>query len=72
MRNILRCRRLAKFDISGTVRVAVLDGKPISLTLTLSHGEREQPAAASIVREVRRPDTALRVMKVSEGFQLSA
>ena len=29
------------------------------LTLTLSRGEREQPAAGSVVREVRRANTAL-------------
>ena len=45
--------------IAGMVRVAVSNGDPIPLTLTLSHGEREQPAAGSIVREVRRADTAL-------------
>jgi len=37
----------------------VSNGKPIPLTLTLSRGEREQPAAGSVVREVRRADTAL-------------
>jgi len=41
------------------VRVDVSNGNPIPLTLTLSHGEREQSAAASVVREVRRADTAL-------------
>ena len=45
--------------ISGRVRVAVLKGKPIPLTLTLSHREREQPAAGSVVREVRPADTTL-------------
>ena len=32
---------------------------PIPLTLTLSHREREQLAADSVVRNVRRADTAL-------------
>src|SRR3989442_6883741 len=41
------------------VRVDVSNANPIPLTLTLSHGEREQSAAGSIVREVRRADTAL-------------
>src|SRR5437867_10997174 len=45
--------------ISGMVRVAVSNGAPIPVTLTLSHGEREQSAAGSVVREVRRADTAL-------------
>jgi len=40
-------------------RVAVSNGSRIPLTLTLSHGEREQSAAGSVVREVRRADTAL-------------
>ena len=31
-----------------------MNAKPIPLTLTLSHGEREQPAAGSVVREVHR------------------
>ena len=31
----------------------------VPLTLALSHEEREQPAAGSVVREVRRADTAL-------------
>jgi hypothetical protein len=39
------------------VRAAAWNGIP--LTLTLSHGEREQSAAVWIVREVRRADTAL-------------
>src|SRR6266568_1639392 len=52
-------RGLAKFDGSGKVRVALLSGNPIPLTLTLSHGEREQSAAGSIILQVRRPDTAL-------------
>ena len=46
----------------GKVRVAVLSGNPIPLTLTLprgSHGERGQAAADSNIRGVRRPDTAL-------------
>src|SRR5438093_314839 len=41
------------------LRVAVSNGKLIPLTLTLSHGEREQPAASSVVRQVRLADTAL-------------
>src|SRR2546425_1668191 len=45
--------------VPGMVRVAVLRGNPVPLTLTLSHGEREQLAAGSIVREVRRADTGL-------------
>src|SRR5437773_3158133 len=56
------------------VRVAVSNGKPIPLTLTLSRGEREQPAAGSVVREVRRADTALgcaerqrRILPLPEG-----
>ena len=60
--------------ISGRVRVAVSNGKTIPLTLTLSHGEREQPAAGSLVREVRRADTALgcaesqrRILPLPEG-----
>ena len=44
-----------KFDFRSE---SLWNGKPIPLTLTLSHGEREQPAAASVVREVRRADTA--------------
>src|SRR6266511_1932237 len=40
------------------VRVAVSNGNPIPLTLTLPRGEGTA-AAASIVREVRRADTAL-------------
>src|SRR5436190_12493879 len=39
------------------VRVAGSNGNPIPLTL--SPGEREQPAAGSIVREVRPADTAM-------------
>src|SRR5881275_3128977 len=46
----------------------------VPLTLTLSHGEREQPAAGSVVREVRRADTALgcsesqrRILPLPEG-----
>jgi len=53
------------------VRVVVSNGNPILLTLTLSHGEREQPAADSVVREVRWADTALGVLKVSGRFSLS-
>ena len=47
---------------------------PIPLTLTLSHGEREQSAAASVAREVRRAETALgfaegqrRILPLPEG-----
>src|SRR6059036_2431184 len=54
-------------------RVAV-SNHPIPLTLTLSHGEREQSAAGSVVREVRRADTALgcaesqrRILPLPEG-----
>ena len=43
-------------------------------SLTLSHGEREQPAAGPVVREVRREDTALgcaesqrRILPLPEG-----
>src|SRR5258706_11585210 len=43
---------------SGIVQVRVRNIHPIPLTLTLSHGEREQPATGSVVREVRRTDTA--------------
>ena len=46
--------------ISGMFRVAVSNGNPIPLTLTLSRREREQAAAGSVVRDVRRADTALR------------
>ena len=60
--------------ISERVQVAESNGKPIPLTLTLSHGEREQPAAGSLVREVRRADTALgcaesqrRILPLTEG-----
>src|SRR6266511_2378488 len=53
------------------VRVAVLNGNPIPLTLTLSHREREQPASDSVFRKVRRADTALGVLKASGGFSLS-
>jgi len=53
------------------VRVAVSNSKSIPLTLTLSHGEREQPASDSVVREVRRADTAPGVLKASGGFSLS-
>ena len=45
--------------ISGIVRVALSTSNPIPLTLTLSHGEREQSAAGPVIREVRREDTAL-------------
>src|SRR3989442_16036245 len=45
--------------ISGKLRVAVSNGNPIPLTLTLSHGERQHPAPGSVVREARRTDTAL-------------
>src|SRR2546428_10121156 len=45
--------------VPGMVRVVLLNGTPIPLTLTLSHGEREQSAAGSIIREVRRADTRL-------------
>src|SRR5439155_17178883 len=45
-----------------------------SLTLTLSHREREQPAAGPVVREVRRADAALgcaesrrRILPLPEG-----
>src|SRR5256885_10890926 len=58
--------------ISGMVRVAVSNGAPTPLTLT--HGEREQSAAGSVVREVRRADTALgcsesqrRILPLPEG-----
>src|SRR6266571_3811923 len=60
--------------ISGKVRVAVSGGNSIPLTLTLSHGEREQPATGSVVREVRRADSALgfadnqrRILPLPEG-----
>ena len=43
--------------ILGMVRVLVSNGNPIPLTLT--HGEREQSASGSVVREVSRADTAL-------------
>ena len=50
------------------------NGKPIPLTLTLSHREREQPAAGSVVREVRWADSALgcaerqrRILPLPEG-----
>src|SRR6266545_1214359 len=45
--------------VSGMVGVAVSNGNPIPLTLTLSHGEREYTAAGWFVREVRRADTTL-------------
>jgi len=52
----------------------VSSGNPIPLTLTLSHGEREQSAAGSVIREVRREDTALgcakrqrRILPLPEG-----
>src|SRR2546422_3602057 len=54
--------------IPGRVRVALSKGKPIPLTLTLSHGEREQPAAGSVVREVRRADTALGCSESQRGI----
>src|SRR5439155_26214317 len=60
--------------ISGKVPVAMSNGKPVPLTLTLSHGEREPPAAGSVLREVRRADTALgcaesqrRILPLPEG-----
>ena len=40
------------------VRVAVSSGDPIPLTLTLSHGEREQAAAGLVLREDSRADPA--------------
>src|SRR5437870_6274554 len=42
------------------VRAGVSTGNPIPLTLPLSHREREQPAASSIVRTALPGDTALR------------
>src|SRR5882724_5520406 len=63
---IAKCRKLPALPedsqgsiVPGMVGAAVLKGTPIPLTLTLSHGVREQPAAGWIVREVRRADTAL-------------
>src|SRR6266498_3326804 len=59
---------------SGMVRVAVSSGDPIPLTLTLSHGEREQSATGWVIREVRRADSALgcaerqrRILPLPEG-----
>ena len=53
---------------------ALLNGNPIPLTLTLSHGEREQPARGLVMREVRRADSALscaksqrRILPLPEG-----
>ena len=44
----------SRIHLSSTFREGseslVLNAKPIPLTLTLSHGEREQPAAGSVVR----------------------
>jgi len=40
-------------------RVVLPHGNPIPLTLTLSHGEREQSAPVSVVRGVGRLDPAL-------------
>ncbi len=55
-------------------RVGVPNDNPIPLTLTLSHGEREQSEGATVVREVRRADTALScaerqrsILPLSEG-----
>src|SRR2546427_1332749 len=45
--------------MSGMVRVPVSKSNPIPLTLTLSHGEREQAAAGSVLREDSRADTAM-------------
>src|SRR3989442_8607492 len=60
--------------MSGMVRVPVSKSNPIPLTLTLSHGEREQSAAGSVTREVRRADTAVgfgenqrRILPLPEG-----
>src|ERR1051326_7347119 len=54
------------------VRVAVLNGNPCPLALTL--GEREQAAAGSVLREDRRADTAMgsaegqrRILALPEG-----
>src|SRR3989442_15711872 len=56
------------------VRVPVSNGNPFPLTLTLSHGERGQSAAGSVIREVRRAQTALgcaenqrRILPLPEG-----
>src|ERR1041385_3817907 len=48
----------AKADNFSLLRAAVSIVNAIPLTLTLSHGERGQPAPASVVREVRGADTA--------------
>jgi len=52
----------------GSTREALL-GR--ILTLTLSHGEREQPASDSVFQQVRGADTSLGVLKASGGFSLS-
>ena len=49
-------------------RAAVLNCTPIPLTLTLSHGEREQLAADSVVREVCLADTALSFAERQRGI----
>jgi hypothetical protein len=69
--------------ISGIVRIAESNGNPIPLTLTLSlppsrrakaplrrdgGREREQPATCSVVREVRRADTALGCAERQSGI----
>src|SRR6185503_277165 len=55
-------------------RVAASNVTSIPLNLTLSQGEREQVAAVSVVRDVRRADTALgcaerqrRILPLPEG-----
>ena len=50
-------RRDDDHNRAGEKADSASNANPIPLTLTLSHGEREQSAAGSVVREVRRADT---------------
>ena len=59
LRNLRLCRStLTVRQSSGMARVVLPHGNPIPLTLTLSHGEREQSASGSVVRQARRADPA--------------
>ena len=72
--DIVRMRQPAVVSFvahSGMVRVPGSNGNSIPLTLTLSPREREQPAAGSVVREVRQADTALGCAEGRGGFSLS-
>src|SRR3989475_13048888 len=72
--DIVRMRQPAVVSFvahSGMVRVPGSNGNSSPLTLTLSPREREQPAAGSVVREVRQADTELGCAEGRGGFSLS-